>query len=60
MTDKDELQVEVNFASWDGDGTVTISNESGSITLDVAKAVEQLNAVAKQIEEKQADLGWNR
>lgn len=56
----DTLNVEVNFASWDGDGTVTISNESGSITLDVRRAVEQLNAAVTEIEQKQADLGWNR
>lgn len=56
----DELNVKVDFASWDGDGTVTISNESGSITLDVTKAVEQLHAAASLIQEKRSDLGWNR
>lgn len=60
MSNDDELNVEVNFASWDGDGTVTISNETGSVTLDVTKAVEQLHAAASRIEQKRSDLGWNR
>lgn len=60
MSDNEELAVDVSFDSWDGDGTVTISNESGSVTLDVAKAEELLSAAISKIRKKQADLGWNR
>jgi hypothetical protein len=57
---RDDLQVEVNFESWDGDGTVTVSNKSGVITLDVRTAREQLQNAIDEIERRQADLGWNR
>ena len=62
MTDdeRDELNVEVHFDSWDGDGTVTVSNDEGAITLDVAKAVDLLHGAATKIQAAREELGWNR
>lgn len=61
MSDKaDDLNVEVNFNSWDGDGTVTVSTADGSITLDAQHAVEQLEEAARKVSEAREQLGWNR
>jgi hypothetical protein len=54
------IDVSVAWEDWDGAGTVTLTNETGSIHLDAHSAVELLEKALGEIREKRDDYGRSR
>ena len=52
---EDKLEHQIWWADYTVEGTVTISNESGRITLDVRAAVDELHRVARAIEDAKTE-----